>query len=79
MSDQPAQLEEIIAQVTTLSSLDKVRLVEKVMEMLERELEKDISTPKRSLYGLWSDLDISDSTIDDARQEMWDQFPREDV
>lgn len=35
--------------------------------------------PRRSLYGLWSDLDIeiTEADIAEVRQEMWEDFPRE--
>lgn len=34
--------------------------------------------PRRSLYGLWSDLDITitEDDIAEARQEMWGNFPK---
>ena len=36
---------------------------------------------RRSLKGLWADLevDISPEDIAEARREMWGGFPREDV
>lgn len=38
-------------------------------------------TPRRSLRGLFADLGvtISEEDIDEARREMWGNFPREDV
>lgn len=37
--------------------------------------------PYRGVKGLWADLDvqISADEIDEARQEMWGSFPREDI
>jgi len=37
--------------------------------------------PRRSLYGLWSDLQVSVSEEDiaEARREMWGAFPRNDL
>lgn len=37
--------------------------------------------PRRSLKGLWADLgiDITEADIDEARREMWGNFPRENV
>lgn len=37
--------------------------------------------PVRSLRGLWSDLgiDVTAEEIDKARQDLWDQFPRNDI
>jgi len=34
-------------------------------------------TPRRSLLGLWTGIDIDGDAIDQARQEMWNKFPRE--
>jgi hypothetical protein len=35
--------------------------------------------PRRSLKGLWAkfDVNISEEDIDQARQEMWGNFPRD--
>ncbi|MBH8556032.1 DUF2281 domain-containing protein [Nostocaceae cyanobacterium CENA357] len=35
--------------------------------------------PRRSLYGLWSDLgiEITETDIAEARQEMWGNFPKD--
>lgn len=37
--------------------------------------------PYPSLRGLWADLgfDITEDDIREARQEMWGNFPREDI
>jgi len=41
--------------------------------------EKVVRQPRRSLRGLWKDLDIrlSEDDIAQARREMWGNFPRE--
>jgi Domain of unknown function (DUF4351) len=41
--------------------------------------KSDRKQPRRSLYGLWSDLNIEITVADiaEARQEMWGNFPRE--
>ncbi len=43
--------------------------------------EAEAPKPLRSLYGLWQDAGINLSTeeIDEARREMWRNFPREDI
>jgi hypothetical protein len=63
-----------------LSPVDKVRLVEQIMTTLERDLMQSSKKPKRSLYGIWADLGPAPSAedIDEARREMWANFPRED-
>lgn len=37
--------------------------------------------PRRSLKGLWAGLgfDITEQDIQEARQEMWGKFPRDDI
>ncbi|MCQ3930799.1 MAG: hypothetical protein DPW16_10105 [Chloroflexi bacterium] len=76
--DQP-HLDALIAQVIELSPLERIRLVERVMATLEQEFASETHTPRRSLYGLWQDVDISGEDIDQARREMWSDFPREDI
>ena len=79
MSDMT--FDEIVTLAENLPTLEKVRLVERVMATLETDLSESKKTPKRSLLGLWADLnvDISAEDIDEARREMWGNFPREDI
>ena len=76
--DTTPELEQAVAIALNLSPLDKVRLVEQIMATLEKDLTQQ-KLPKRSLYGIWSEVDVSSEEIDDARQELWDNFPREDI
>lgn len=51
-----------------------------VLEFLESIKEKNgDGKPRRSLLGLWSDLNIriSEEDIREARREMWGNFPRD--
>jgi hypothetical protein len=73
------ELEQAVAIAMNLSPLEKVRLVEQIMATLEQDLNPNTKQPKRSLYGIWSDVNLSAEDIDEARNEMWGQFPREDV
>jgi hypothetical protein len=81
MSDQQAALDEVVTQARRLSPLDKIRLVERLMAELERDLAESSPAPSRSLYGIWSDLGPAPSAaeIDEARREAWANFPREDI
>ena len=72
-------LEEALAFVRQLSPVDKARLIEHMAPDIERELKAAQSTPHLPLRGLWRGLDITEEEIDQARQEMWTEFPREDV
>ena len=72
-------LDEALAFVRQLSPVDKARLIERMVPDIERELRAARSTPHVSLRGLWQGLDITREEIDQAREEMWSEFPREDV
>ena len=51
-----------------------------VLEFLESMKEKNgAGEPRRSLLGLWSDLNIrvTEEDIAEARREMWSNFPRD--
>lgn len=72
-------LEEALTFVRQLSPVDKARLIERMVPDIERELMVVQSTPRVSLRGLWRGLDITEDEIDQAREEMWSEFPREDI
>lgn len=72
-------LEEALTFVRQLSPVDKARLIERMVPDIERELRVVQSTPRVSLRGLWRGLDITEDEIDQAREEMWSEFPREDI
>jgi hypothetical protein len=72
-------LEEALAFVRQLSPVGKARLIERMVPDIERELGASRSTPYVSLRGLRRGLDITGDEIDQARAEMWSEFPREDV
>ncbi len=47
------------------------------VEFLQTKVKKE--TPLISLEGIWADMDvnISEEDIDEERNEMWGNFPRE--
>ncbi|MGA9773502.1 MAG: DUF2281 domain-containing protein [Blastocatellia bacterium] len=67
--------------------LEKLRALppekqQEVLDFIEFLEHKSLSKqPRRSLMGLCSDLGIhiSEEDIDEARKEMWGNFPREDI
>lgn len=69
------------------SILDAVRALtpEKQAEVLKvaESLKADSQTkkPRKSGRGLWADLGFSlhEEDIDEARREMWGDFPRTDI
>lgn len=72
-------LEEALALVRQLSSVDKTRLIERIAPDIQRELKTGRSIPRKSLRGLWRGLDITEEEIAEARREMWGNFPQEDI
>ena len=64
--------------------LDAVRALpaEKQQEVLDhvKHLRHDTKQPRKSGRGLWADLniDLSAEEIDEARREMWKDFPGDD-
>lgn len=77
--ENTTSLEEALAVVRRLSPVDKARLIERIVPDIERELKATHPGPRQSLRGLWQGLDITEDDIEEARQEMWDRFPREDI
>lgn len=81
MSEQTPELEQIVTLALSLSPLDKVRLVEQVIATLEQDLKEANPKPRRSLLGILAPYGSAPSAeeIDEARREMWGNFPREDI
>jgi hypothetical protein len=79
VQERPIELRRILELTQGLTLLDKVRLVERMMPEIERELASAAKAPKRSLLGICADLGPAPSaeTIDEASREMWRHFPRE--
>ncbi len=73
-------LDEVLTLAHQLSSVDKVRLIEWIAPQLERELQTSAAQkPRKSLRGLWQGLNITEDEISEMRQDMWGEFPREDI
>ena len=79
MTDLAVELDEVVVMARGLSPLDKVRLVEEVMALLEVDLAGQDSDPRQSFYGIWPDANVSEEDIVQVRQEMWGDFPHEDI
>lgn len=72
--------DEVLISVQQLSPSEKARLLEEISGALRRDLvQTETKKPKRSLLGLWEGVSVSEADIDEARQEMWGNFPREDI
>jgi hypothetical protein len=74
-------LEMVLDLAKQLSPADQLRLVGRVIPDLERKLEDDPEKPLTSLCGALAHLGPAPSAeeIEEARREMWRNFPRDDV
>lgn len=68
---------ELIAQKTSVLSPERQQEVLDFVEFLElRELPQGTL---RGLDGLWQGFDLSPDDLDQARRELWGDFPRAGV
>ncbi len=83
MNTNSLLLEQVFTQASRLETLDKVRLIERLMATLEQELTTTQSSAPtvRSWRGVCAHLGQAPSAeeIDEARREEWANFPREDI
>lgn len=77
--DKAVTLESALEIVKQLSLVDKVRLIEQIAPQIERELTNIQPKTRKSLRGLWRGSNITESDIAQMRQEVWANFPREDI
>jgi|YNPBryantNP2012_1023418.scaffolds.fasta_scaffold20553_3 hypothetical protein len=78
---EPVSLEEVLELVKQLPPRDKVRLIAWVAPQIEDALAAIQPKQRKSLWGLCRDLGPAPSAleIDIARNEMWSDFPRQDI
>ena len=83
MAAKQSKFEDVLRTVKQLTPGQKLRLIEAVIPDLEEPLQQAEGgqKPLQSLYGLWKDFGVSISAedIDEARREMWGNFPRDDL
>lgn len=72
-------VEQVLEMTKKLSVTEKVRLIERITPQITRDLKAIRKKPRRSLRGLWRGVDISSEDIDEARRELWQDFPRDDI
>lgn len=73
--------DQLMASALELTPLERVRMMEKLAGSLEVHLKQnpiEDQQPRKSLYGLWKGVNISDEDIDEVRREMWKGFADED-
>lgn len=71
-------VDEIMKPARALKPADRARLIERVTVELARDIGRE-RVPRRSLFGLWSDLGVAPSAqdIETTRLETWLRFPRD--
>ncbi|MGB5712387.1 MAG: hypothetical protein WBM44_15930 [Waterburya sp.] len=72
-------LEEVLNLAKQLSPLDQIRLIEQITPQLKRDLVIMPSQHRRSLRGIWKEIDISEADLAEVKAEMSSNFPREDI
>ena len=77
----PVTIEMAVEVLRKLSPRERLKVIATVLPETERELPKFRPIKRKSLRGLWKDLDVhlTAEDIDQARREMWANFPREDI
>lgn len=76
MSEQYPTYETVVGMALRLTPVERARLIAQIAPSL---VEDQPPAPIRSLRGLLSGTAPSADEIDDARREMWGDFPREDI
>lgn len=72
--------EQVEEMAKNLSQREKVKLIKRLSDMIDEEYEeREPKKPRHSLAGLWQGVNVSEEAIDEARHEMWANFPREDI
>jgi hypothetical protein len=75
-----SKADAILEKLRQLPPRERLRVIAQALPEVEREL-REPRLPLRSLRGLWKglDFDIGAEDIDEARREVWTNFPREDI
>jgi len=76
-----ATLEQVVSLARQLPPVEKIRLIERLVPEIERDMLGQRPPRRKSLLGLCADLGPAPSAedIDEIRHEMWADFPREDI
>jgi hypothetical protein len=76
-----ATLEQVVSLARQLPPVEKIRLIERMVPEIERDMLGQRPLKRKSLLGLCADLGPAPSAedIDEIRREMWAGFPRENI
>ncbi|RKZ47404.1 MAG: hypothetical protein DRR16_14020 [Candidatus Parabeggiatoa sp. nov. 3] len=58
------------------STIEKLKLIQALTTQIESDLKVTQPAPRQSKRGLWRGLEISETEMAEARNEMWGNFPR---
>lgn len=83
MSTAEMTIEQIMNLAQTLGPPEQANLISRLASAMEKNVAgstRKQPTPRRSLHGVLADFGPAPSAedIDEARQEMWGNFPRDD-
>jgi hypothetical protein len=72
--------QDVLKLLRQLPPRERLKVISQALPEIEQNLSENVRAYK-SLCGLWKDLlpSVSEKDIDDARREMWKDFPREDI
>ena len=76
-----ATLEQVVSLARQLPPVEKIRLIERMVPEIKRDMLGQRPHRRKSLLGLCADLGPAPSAEDivEIRHEMWADFPREDI
>ncbi len=76
-----ATLEQVVSLARQLPPVEKIRLIERMVPEIKRDMLGQRPPRRKSLLGLCADLGPAPSAEDivEIRHEMWADFPREDI
>ena len=75
----PITVDSVLADLLTLSLRERLEVIARAAERTENDIPKEPKEQTKSLHGLWKGVSISSEEIDEARREMWGNFPRDDI
>ena len=74
----PITVDDLAILAEQLSTIDKVRLIERLAPQIAQDLQSGRLKPRKSLRGLWRGASLDADEIDQIRHEVWRNFPRDD-
>lgn len=79
MEETPATVDHIVHLIHQLSPAEKLALIEHLASDLKTAVQTSPPPRRRGLRGVLKGTSVSAEEIDQARHELWGNFPREDM